>query len=79
MLTVQGVSGRRIFDTWHATTDLVRGGLDLSPIITHRFAYDDHDAAFETAASGQCGKVILVWSEDTKHREHHPGGRDTHD
>jgi threonine 3-dehydrogenase len=63
MLTVQGVSGRQIFDTWHATADLVRDGLDLSPIITHRFAYEDHEAAFDTAASGQCGKVILVWSE----------------
>jgi threonine 3-dehydrogenase len=80
MLTIQGVSGRQIFDTWHATADLVRDGLDLSPIITHRFAYEDHEAAFETAASGQCGKVILVWSQDTsqdtfedaKHREHDP-------
>ena len=69
MLTVQGVSGRQIFSTWHATANLVQDGLDLSPIITHRFAYSDHEAAFETAASGQCGKVILVWSEQ---------GRDTH-
>jgi len=75
MLTVQGVSGRQIFDTWHAMADLVRDGLDLSPIITHRFAYEDHEAAFETAASGQCGKVILVWSEDAKRSEHR--GRDT--
>lgn len=70
MLTIQGVSGRQIFDTWHATADLVRDGLDLSPIITHRFAYEDHEAAFETAASGKCGKVILVWSEDAKREGH---------
>ena len=70
MLTIQGVSGRQIFDTWHATADLVRDGLDLSPIITHRFAYEDHEAAFETAASGQCGKVILVWSEGAKREGH---------
>ena len=63
MLTVQGVSGRQIFRTWEATAALVQDGLDLSPIITHRFAFEDHEAAFETAASGQCGKVILAWSD----------------
>jgi threonine 3-dehydrogenase len=62
MLTIQGVCGRQIFDTWHAMADLVADGLDLSPIITHRFSFEDHEAAFETVASGQCGKVILVWS-----------------
>jgi threonine 3-dehydrogenase len=62
MLTVQGVSGRQIFRTWDAMADLVDDGLDLSPIITHRFGFADHEAAFETASSGQCGKVILIWS-----------------
>ena len=71
MLTIQGVSGRQIFDTWHAMADLVADGLDLSPIITHRFAFEDHEAAFETAASGQCGKVILVWSG-----QHHGRAKD---
>jgi threonine 3-dehydrogenase len=62
MLTIQGVSGREMFRTWHATATLVDGGLALSPIITHRFAFEDHEAAFETATSGQCGKVILIWA-----------------
>jgi threonine 3-dehydrogenase len=62
MLTIQGVSGRQIFHTWHATANLVSDGLDLSPIITHRFAFEDHEAAFRIAASGQCGKVILAWA-----------------
>jgi threonine 3-dehydrogenase len=62
MLTVRGVSGRQIFRTWHAMADLVEAGLDLSPIITHRFGFEEHETAFETAASGQCGKVILDWS-----------------
>jgi threonine 3-dehydrogenase len=61
MLTVQGVSGRQIFHTWRAMAALVHDGLDLSPIITHRFGFEDHEAAFDVAASGQCGKVILVW------------------
>jgi threonine 3-dehydrogenase len=73
MLTVQGVSGRQIFHTWKATAILVQDGLDLSPIITHRFAFEDHEAAFETAASGQCGKVILVWSHEKRSED---AGRD---
>jgi threonine 3-dehydrogenase len=77
MLTVQGVCGRQIFDTWHAMAELVDDGLDLSPIITHRFAFEDHEAAFETVASGQCGKVILAWSgqhhgRDTDGQQRHP-------
>jgi len=76
MLTVQGVSGRQIFRTWQATATLVHDGLDLAPIITHRFAFEDHEAAFDLAASGQCGKVILAWSGG-KHLEN--VGRDSHD
>jgi threonine 3-dehydrogenase len=52
-----------MFETWYAMSVLVAAGLDGSPVITHRFPYDKFEEAFDTAASGQCGKVMLDWSE----------------
>jgi threonine 3-dehydrogenase len=63
MLTVRGIYGREMFETWYAMSVLVGAGLDISPVITHRFSYRDFEAAFETARSGHCGKVVLDWSE----------------
>ena len=63
MLTIKGIYGREMFETWYAMSVLVAAGLDISPVITHRFPYDQFDEAFDTAASGQCGKVLLDWSE----------------
>ncbi|MBO3750759.1 L-threonine 3-dehydrogenase [Streptosporangiaceae bacterium NEAU-GS5] len=62
MLTIKGIYGREMFETWYNMSVLLEKGLDLSPVITHRFAYEDFDAAFDTAASGTTGKVILDWS-----------------
>ena len=62
MLTVKGVYGRQIFETWYQMSVFVQSGLDISPVITHRFAYQDYKKAFEVAHSGQCGKVVLDWS-----------------
>ena len=59
MLTIQGIYGREMFETWYAMTQLVASGLDVTPVITHRFAFDDWEAAFEMAASGEASKVIL--------------------
>jgi threonine 3-dehydrogenase len=61
MLTVQGIFGRRIFDTWHAMSRLLSEGLEIAPLVTDRFAHDDYEAAFELVASGRCGKVVLDW------------------
>ena len=61
MLTIKGIFGRRMFETWYAMSVLVGAGLDISPVITHRFPFADFDEAFEIAASGRCGKVILQW------------------
>ncbi len=61
MLTVKGIFGREMFETWYAMSVLVGAGLDISPVITHRFPYTDFDEAFDTAASGHCGKVVLDW------------------
>ena len=61
MLTVKGIFGREMFETWYAMSVLVAAGLDISPVITHRFPADDFDEAFDTAAGGHCGKVVLDW------------------
>jgi len=60
-LTVRGIYGRRIFETWYKTAAMLQSGLDVSPVITHRFPVDDFEAAFDTVASGECGKVVMDW------------------
>jgi threonine 3-dehydrogenase len=61
-LFVKGVYGREMFETWYKMTAMLDSGLDLSPIITHRFPVDDYAEAFEIMRSGQSGKVILDWT-----------------
>ena len=60
-LHLKGVYGREVFETWHKMTQLLRSGLDISPIITHRFPVSEFEQAFEVVHSGECGKVILDW------------------
>ncbi len=62
MLTVRGVYGRQIFETWYQMSVFVQSGLDISPVITHRFPYQQYHEAFDVAHSGLCGKVVLDWS-----------------
>lgn len=62
MLTVKGIYGREMFETWYSMSVLLQSGLDLTPVITHRFPYTEHVEAFETARSGLCGKIILDWT-----------------
>ena len=62
MLTVKGVYGRQIFETWYEMSVFTQTGLDISPVITHRFPYTEFEQAFAVAHSGQCGKVVLDWS-----------------
>jgi threonine 3-dehydrogenase len=61
MLTVKGIFGREMFETWYAMSVLVGAGLDISPVITHRFPYTEFEQAFDTAAGGHCGKVVIDW------------------
>ncbi|GAB3438098.1 L-threonine 3-dehydrogenase [Actinophytocola sediminis] len=63
MLTIKGIYGREMFETWYAMSVLLQAGLDISPVITHRYAYTEHATAFATARDGRCGKVILDWTE----------------
>jgi threonine 3-dehydrogenase len=61
MLTVKGIYGREMFETWYKMTVMLQSGLDIRPVITHRFAFEDFRQGFDALASGQCGKVILYW------------------
>ncbi len=62
MLTMKGVYGREIFDTWYEMSVFTQMGLDIKPVITHRFPYHQFEQAFAVAHSGQCGKVVLDWT-----------------
>ncbi|WP_460955149.1 L-threonine 3-dehydrogenase [Parasphingorhabdus pacifica] len=62
MLTIKGIYGREMFETWYSMSVLLQSGLDLAPVITHRFPFTRHDEAFEVARGGRCGKVILDWT-----------------
>ncbi|MCV2396149.1 L-threonine 3-dehydrogenase [Actinotalea sp. M2MS4P-6] len=61
-LTVAGIYGRRIFETWYTMAAMLQSGLDVSPVITHRFDAADADDAFATMSSGRCGKVLMSWT-----------------
>jgi threonine 3-dehydrogenase len=61
MLTVRGIYGREMYETWYKMTVMLQSGLDIRPAITHRFSYRDHEAAFAAARSGDAGKVIMDW------------------
>jgi threonine 3-dehydrogenase len=63
MLTLRGIYGREMYETWYKMTVMLQSGLDIRPAITHRFSFRDHEAAFATARSGQSGKVIMSWLE----------------
>ena len=60
-LIVKGVYGREMFETWYKMVAMLQSGLDLSPIITHRFGIDDFQKGFDAMRSGQSGKVVLDW------------------
>jgi threonine 3-dehydrogenase len=61
MLTLKGIYGREMFETWYQMSVLVDSGLDISQVITHRFPYSEFEEAFAIAASGESGKVLLDW------------------
>ena len=63
MLTLKGVYGRQIFESWYEMSVFTQTGLDISPVVTHRFPYDQFKEAFAVAHSGKCGKVVLDWTE----------------
>ncbi|HEY7328512.1 MAG TPA: L-threonine 3-dehydrogenase [Gemmataceae bacterium] len=63
MLTIKGIYGREMYETWYKMTVMLQSGLDIRPVITHRFPYTEFHQGFEVMMSGQAGKVILDWTE----------------
>ena len=61
MLTIKGIYGREMYETWYAMSVLIQSGLDISGVITHRFPYSEFEKAFATTADGHSGKVIMTW------------------
>lgn len=60
-LTLKGIYGREMWETWYKMEQMIISGIDLSPVITHRFGIDDFQKGFDVMETGQCGKVILSW------------------
>jgi threonine 3-dehydrogenase len=63
MLTIKGIYGREMFETWYLMESMLQSGLDISPVITHRFHFTAFEEAFEVMRSGKSGKVILSWAD----------------
>jgi threonine 3-dehydrogenase len=61
MLTIKGIYGREMYETWYMMTVMLQSGLDIKPVITHRFHYTEFQKGFDVMLSGQSGKVILDW------------------
>lgn len=61
MLTIKGIYGREMYETWYKMTVMLQSGLDISPVITHRMTYTDFEDGFQAMISGESGKVILKW------------------
>jgi threonine 3-dehydrogenase len=61
MITLKGIYGREMYESWYMMTVMLESGLDISPVITHRLAYHEYEQGFEAMRSGQSGKVILDW------------------
>ncbi|WP_136515213.1 L-threonine 3-dehydrogenase [Geomonas edaphica] len=64
MLTIKGIYGREMYETWYLMQSMIKTGLDITPVITHRMHYTEFETAFEAMGSGNAGKVILNWVEE---------------
>ena len=63
MITIRGIYGREMYETWYKMTVMLQSGLDINPVITHRYGFADFEKGFDAMRSGQSGKVILTWNE----------------
>jgi threonine 3-dehydrogenase len=63
MLTIKGIYGREMYETWYKMTVMIESGLDVAPVITHRYHYTDFERGFAAMRSGNSGKVILTWKD----------------
>ena len=64
MLTIKGIYGREMYETWYKMTVMIQSGLDVDPVITHRFDYQDFEKGFKVMNSGNSGKVVLTWRDE---------------
>lgn len=62
-LTIKGIYGREMYETWYKMTTMIQSGLDISSVITHRLPYQDFDHGFNLMRNGQAGKIVLHWSD----------------
>jgi threonine 3-dehydrogenase len=62
MLTIKGIYGREMYETWYKMSVMLDSGLDISPVITHRFPYSEYEQGFAAMVSGNAGKVVLDWT-----------------
>jgi threonine 3-dehydrogenase len=62
MITIKGIYGREMYETWYKMSVLLESGVDISPVITHRYSYKDFESGFDAMISGQTGKVVLDWT-----------------
>jgi threonine 3-dehydrogenase len=62
-LVIKGIYGREMYETWYKMVSMLQSGLDISPVITHRYSVDDFQKGFDAMGSGQSGKVVLDWGE----------------
>jgi len=65
MLTIKGIYGREMYETWYKMTVMIQGGLDISPVITHRYPFTRFQEAFDAMSTGQTGKTILYWRNES--------------
>jgi threonine 3-dehydrogenase len=61
ILTIKGIYGREMYETWYKMTALIQGGLDISPVITHRLPFNEFKTGFDLMRSGRSGKIVLDW------------------
>jgi len=64
MLTIKGIYGREMYETWYKMTVMIQSGLNVDPVITHRFHYTDFEQGFAAMRSGRSGKVVLTWKDE---------------
>jgi threonine 3-dehydrogenase len=63
MITIKGIYGRQMYETWYQMSNLLEAGVDIKPVITHRYSYKDFEKGFEAIKEGNCGKVVLDFGE----------------
>ena len=63
MLTIKGIYGREMYETWYKMTVMLQSGLDISSIVTHRLPFTAFQEGFDAMRSGRSGKVVLTWKE----------------